>query len=224
MRLDPKPGKWHGGMSRKEQLPVNRGFDSSLGYLSGESPWAAFLSATCPQLTNQPTDDRGSAINAPLAQLSISPSLPQCIRLIETQPSRFVRHTRRCEAEFPVPISDAGACVPHTRRGTRVGAGCRPPHRRSLQKNPKKPSPRGIKEIPKHKFFPSASQKSQRAERAHGDERSGAARKRGCAGEEGAKPPDPESRGRSMTRGPRAGHDNGRRDAGPVSHTLCASK
>ena len=58
----------------------------------------------------------------------------------------------------------------------------------------------------------------------HGDERSGAARKRGCAGEEGAKPPDPESRGRSMTRGPRAGHDNGRRDAGPVSHTLCASK
>ena len=44
--------------------------------------------------------------------------------------------------------------MPHTRRGTRVGAGCRPPHRRSLQKNPKKPSPRGIKEIPKHKFFP----------------------------------------------------------------------
>ena len=43
--------------------------------------------------------------------------------------------------------------MPHTRRGTRVGAGCRPPHRRSLQKNPKKPSPRGIKEIPKHKFF-----------------------------------------------------------------------
>ena len=30
--------------------------------------------------------------------------------LIETQPSRFVRHTRRCEAEFPVPISDAGGC------------------------------------------------------------------------------------------------------------------
>ena len=56
--------------------------------------------------------------------------------------------------------------MPHTRRGTRVGAGCRPPHRRSLQKNPKKPSPRGIKEIPKHKFFPSASPESQRAERA----------------------------------------------------------
>ena len=31
--------------------------------------------------------------------------------LIETQPSRFVRHTRWCEAEFPVPISDAGVCV-----------------------------------------------------------------------------------------------------------------
>ena len=31
-------------------------------------------------------------------------------RIIETQPSRFVRHTRRCEAEFPVPISDAGGC------------------------------------------------------------------------------------------------------------------
>ena len=33
----------------------------------------------------------------------------------------FGRHacnTRRCEAEFPVPISDAGACVPHTRTGT----------------------------------------------------------------------------------------------------------
>ena len=41
--------------------------------------------------------------------------------LIETQPSRFVRHTRRCEAEFPVPTSDAGACVPHTRTGTLVG-------------------------------------------------------------------------------------------------------
>ena len=38
--------------------------------------------------------------------------------VVETQPSRFVRHTRRCEAEFPVPISDAGACVPHTRTGT----------------------------------------------------------------------------------------------------------
>ena len=34
----------------------------------------------------------------------------------------------------------------------------------------------------------------------HGDERSGAARKRGCAGEEGAKPPDPESRGQSEPR------------------------
>ena len=45
------------------------------------------------------------------------------VLLIETQPSRFVRHTRRCEAEFPVPISDAGACVPHTRTGTHVGAG-----------------------------------------------------------------------------------------------------
>ena len=101
--------------------------------------------------------------------------------LVETQPSRFVRHTcntRRCEAEFPVPISDAGVCVPHTRRGTRVGAGCRPPHRRSLQKNPKKPSPRGIKEIPKHKFFPSFLPPQKRAIRAkaHGDEeRSGAA-------------------------------------------------
>ena len=30
--------------------------------------------------------------------------------VFETQPSRFVRHTRRCEAEFPVPISDAGGC------------------------------------------------------------------------------------------------------------------
>ena len=40
------------------------------------------------------------------------------LAVIETQPSRFVRHTRRCEAEFPVPISDAGACVPHTRTGT----------------------------------------------------------------------------------------------------------
>ena len=29
------PPQWHGGMSRKEQLPVNRGFTSSLGYLSG---------------------------------------------------------------------------------------------------------------------------------------------------------------------------------------------
>ena len=26
--------------------------------------------------------------------------------------------------------------------------------------------------------------------------------------------------GEPLTRGPRAGHDNGRRDAGPVSHTL----
>ena len=43
--------------------------------------------------------------------------------------------------------------MPHTRRGTRVGAGCRPPHRRSLQKNPKKPSPRGIKEISRSNFF-----------------------------------------------------------------------
>ena len=32
------------------------------------------------------------------------------LAVIETQPSRFVRHTRRCEAEFPVPISDAGGC------------------------------------------------------------------------------------------------------------------
>ena len=31
--------------------------------------------------------------------------------IIETRPSRFVRHTRWCEAEFPVPISDAGVCV-----------------------------------------------------------------------------------------------------------------
>ena len=84
-------------------------------------------------------------------------------RVIETQPSRFVRHTRRCEAEFPVPISDAGACVPHTRRGTRVGAGCRPPHRRSLQKNPKKPSPRGIKEISRSNFS-SLSRKKRASE------------------------------------------------------------
>ena len=85
------------------------------------------------------------------------------IGLFETQPSRFVRHTRRCEAEFPVPISDAGACVPHTRRGTRVGAGCRPPHRRSLQKNPKKPSPRGIKEISRSNFS-SLSRKKRASE------------------------------------------------------------
>ena len=32
------------------------------------------------------------------------------LTLFETQPSRFVRHTRRCEAEFRVPISDAGVC------------------------------------------------------------------------------------------------------------------
>ena len=38
VRLVPPPshiGKWHLGMSSTELLPVNRGFDSSLGYLSG---------------------------------------------------------------------------------------------------------------------------------------------------------------------------------------------
>ena len=83
--------------------------------------------------------------------------------------------------------------------------------------------PRGIKSRPDSlgaSFLLSAEKKEPYELKPHGDERSGAARKRGCAGEEGAKPPDPESRGRSMTRGPRAGHDNGRRDAGPVSHTL----
>lgn len=28
-------GKWHGGMSSPQQLPINRGFNSSFGYLSG---------------------------------------------------------------------------------------------------------------------------------------------------------------------------------------------
>ena len=146
----------------------------------------------------------------------------------ETQPSRFVRHTRRCEAEFPVPISDAGACVPHTRTGTLVGAGCCSLSVRCTvtctavaAKKAKKSAPRGIK-----LSNLLAQQNLLRQKKEPYEQKltvmSGAERRvtRGCAGEEGAKPPDPESRGRSMTRGPRAGHDNGRRDAGPVSHTL----
>ena len=95
---------------------------------------------------------------------------------------------------------------------------------RKPAKKAKKAAPRGIKKFSplQDQVFLLSAEKKGASELRGPTVMSGAERRvtRGCAGEEGAKPPDPESRGRSMTRGPRAGHDNGRRDAGPVSHTL----
>ena len=71
--------------------------------------------------------------------------------LFETQPSRFVRHTRRCEAEFPVPISDAGGC--------------------ETKKNDS--PPRGIKsrpESPKANFSPAAELEPEPATKGSPDD------------------------------------------------------